>query len=69
LKRENEELKSKREKTTLKTDFYEEPKPPYRYLKTNHHPEEEELLNIDDISYNLKRLEKLQEDLNRNKFS
>jgi hypothetical protein len=26
-------------------------------------------LNIDDISHNLRRLEKLQEDLNKNKFS
>ena len=31
--------------------------------------EDKEFLNIEDISDNLRRLEKLQEDLNRNRFS
>ena len=31
--------------------------------------EEKEFLNIDDISDNLRRLEQLQEDLNKNRFS
>lgn len=31
--------------------------------------EDKEFLNIEDISDNLRRLEKLQEDLNKNRFS
>jgi hypothetical protein len=52
----------------VRTEQFEEVRSPYRYFMEKKHSEEE-LLNIDDISHNLRRLEKLQEDLNKNKFS
>ncbi|OMJ70789.1 hypothetical protein SteCoe_31160 [Stentor coeruleus] len=72
LRRENENLKMKLAAKEQKREFFDECKEnkqrDFKYFLEKN-PEVKETLNIDDISDNLRRLEKIQEDLNRNRFS
>ena len=72
LRRENECLKLKlASKDTQKRETlneFKENKKEFRYFLDKPR-EDKEFLNIEDISDNLRRLEKLQEDLNKNRFS
>ncbi|OMJ87384.1 hypothetical protein SteCoe_10889 [Stentor coeruleus] len=72
LRKENENLKIKLAAKEQKREFFDECKnPKQRDLKLNIEKSRnlKEELNLDDISDNLRRLEQLQDDLNKNRFS
>lgn len=72
FRKENENLKIKLAAKEQKQEFFDECKNPKKRdfkLNIDKSRTPKEVLNLDDISDNLRRLEQLQDDLNRNRFS